>query len=316
MSWAAAAAAWPRLLLAADDYPSRPIRLIVSSAAGSSPDVIARLVSAEMSFLLRQQIVVENRVGASSIIGINAVAKSIPDGYTFGYVTPTVVLNRALQMSLPFDTDRDLQPLIRFGQQPLMIAVSATSAYKTLAQLIDATRGTANRLSYASTGTGSIFHLAAELFFQSTGTSAVHVPYTSGPQAITDLLGGRIDFMFNAVNVLVPQVQAGKLRGLGVSSVHRSAVLPDVPSIREQGVANFEVMTWGGLVAPAEVAPEIVAALNAAANAALATPHVRRTLTESGYEIVGGTALSFKAFLQSELDKWREVVKRAGLQPR
>ena len=316
MSWAAAAAAWPRLLLAADDYPSRPIRLIVSSAAGSSPDVIARLVSAEMSFLLRQQIVVENRVGASSIIGINAVAKSIPDGYTVGYVTPTVVLNRALQMSLPFDTDRDLQPVIRFGQQPLMIAVSATSAYKTLAQLIDATRGTANRLSYASTGTGSIFHLAAELFFQSTGTSAVHVPYTSGPQAITDLLGGRIDFMFNAVNVLVPQVQAGKLRGLGVSSAHRSAVLPDVPSIREQGVANFEVLTWGGLVAPAEVAPEIVAALNAAANAALATPQVRRALTESGYEIVGGTAPSFKAFLQSELDKWREVVKRAGLQPR
>lgn len=316
MSWAAAAAAWPRLLRAADDYPSRPIRLIVSSAAGSSPDVIARLVSAEMSLLLRQQIVVENRVGASSIIGINAVAKSIPDGYTVGYVTPTVVLNRALQMSLPFDTDRDLQPVIRFGQQPLMLAVSATSAYGTLSQLIDAARGTANRLSYASTGAGSIFHLAAELFFQSTGTSAVHVPYTSGPQAITDLLGGRIDFMFNAVNVMVSQVQAGKLRGLGVSSVHRSAVLPDVPSIQEQGVANFEVLTWGGLMAPAEVAPEVVAALNAAANAALATPQVRRTLTESGYEIVGGTAISFKAFLQRELDKWREVVKRAGLQPR
>jgi tripartite-type tricarboxylate transporter receptor subunit TctC len=316
LSCAAAAGAWPGLVLAADDYPSRPIRLIVSSSPGSSPDVIARLIAGEMTQLLRQQVLVENRAGASSIVGINAVAKSNPDGYSIGYVTPTIVLNRALQMPLPFDAERDLQPVVRLGQQPLMLAVSAASPIKTLQQLINEARSDANKLSYASTGAGSIFHLAAELLGQSTGMGAVHVPYTSGPQAITDLIGGRVDFMFNAVNVLVPQVQAGRLRGLGVSSANRSTALPEVPTIQEQGVENFEVMTWGGLVAPAEVGSEIVAILNATVNACLAAPQVRRVLVESGYEIVGGTAQSFKAFLQSELGKWRDVVKRAGLQLR
>ncbi len=314
--WAAGSAAWPGSALAADDYPSRTIRLIVASAPGSSPDVIARLVAAEMSLRLRQQVVVENRVGASSIIGTNMVAKSGPDGYTVGYVTPTLVLNRVLQMPVPFDADRDLQPVIRFGHQPLVLAVSSASPYATLAEFISAARNPANKLSYASTGLGSIFHLAAELFFQSTGISAVHVPYTAGPQAINDMFGGRIDFMFNALNVIVPQIRSGRLRALGVTSINRSAALPEVPTFAESGVKDCEVLTWGGLVAPAEVPPDAIAVLNAAANAALQASHVRQTLVDSGYEIVGGTSATFKAFLQGELDKWRQVVKRTDFQVR
>lgn len=306
-------AACSRLALAADDYPSRPIRLIVSSAAGSSPDVIARLIAGEMSLQLRQQVVVDNRVGASSIIGTAALARSDPDGYTLGYVTPTFVLNRALNFRTPFDAERDFEPVIRFGHQPLMLVVSGTSPYKHLPQLIDAASGGVDKLTYASTGQGSIFHLAGELFCQSTRTHAVHVPYTSGPRAINDLIGGQVDFMFNAFNALLPHVQAGRLRGLGVSSVARSPLSPGVPTIVEQGVANFEVLTWGGLVAPAAVPPKVTALLNATANAALATPHVQRTLTETGYEIVGGSASGFKAYLQDELNKWREVVRRSHL---
>jgi tripartite-type tricarboxylate transporter receptor subunit TctC len=314
--WAVGSAASPWSALAADEYPSRAIRLIVASAPGSSPDVIARLVGAEMSLLLRQQVVVENRVGASSIIGTNMVAKSVPDGYTVGYVTPTLVLNRALQMPAPFDADRDLQPVIRFGHQPLVLVVSSASPYNTLAEFISAARNPANKLSYASTGLGSIFHLAAELFFQSTGTGAVHVPYTSGPQAINDMLGGRMDFMFNALNVIVPQVRSGRLRALGVSSINRSAALPEVPTLVEQGIKDCEVLTWGGLVAPARVPPDAIATLNAAANAALQALHVRQTLGDSGYEIAGGTPATFRAFLQGELDKWLQVVKRSDIQLR
>jgi tripartite-type tricarboxylate transporter receptor subunit TctC len=315
-AWATVVMAGSRSAWAADDYPSRTIRLIVASAAGSSPDVIARLVAAEMALRLRQQVQVENRVGASSIIGTNVVAKSGPDGYTVGYVTPTLVLNRALQMPLPFDADRDLQPVIRFGHQPLVLAVRATSPYATFAEFISAARNPAKKLSYASTGLGSIFHLAAELFFQSTGTTAVHVPYTAGPQAINDMLGGHIDFMFNALNVIVPQVRSGRLRALAVSSMNRSAALPEVPTLTELVVKDCEVLTWGGLVAPTEVPQDIIAVLNAAANAALQVPHVRQTLVDSGYEIVGGSPATFKAFLQNELDKWRQVVKRSDIQLR
>jgi tripartite-type tricarboxylate transporter receptor subunit TctC len=309
-------AALPWSALAVDDYPSRTIRLIVASAPGSSPDVIARLVAAEMSLRLRQQVQVDNRVGASSIIGTNMVAKAGPDGYTIGYVTPTLVLNRALQMPLPFDADRDLQAVIRFGHQPLVLVVSSASPHLTLAEFINAARGTANKLSYASTGLGSIFHLAAELFFQSTGTSAVHVPYTAGPQAINDMFGGRVDFMFNALNVIVPHIRSGRLRALGVTSMNRSAALPEVPTFSEAGVKDCEVLTWGGLVAPAEVSPEVIGVLNGAANAALQAPSVRQTLVDSGYEVVGGTPASFKAFIQGELDKWRHVVRRADIQVR
>lgn len=309
----AAGTAWSSLAFAANDYPSRPIRLIVSSAAGSSPDVIARLIAAEMSISLQQQVVVDNRAGASSIIGTNVLAKASPDGYTIGYVTPAFVLNRALRSQTPFDADRDFQPVIQCGHQPLMLVVSNDSTYETLPKLIEAASNGSSRLTYASTGQGSIFHLATELFFQSTRTQAVHVTYTSGPQAINDLIGGRVDFMFNAFNTLVPHVQAGRLRGLGVSSVVRSATLAGIPTIIEQGVEKFEVVTWGGLIAPAAVSPDVLVVLNASANTALATPHVQQTLIQTGYEIVGGSALSFGGFMQDELRKWREVVRQSRL---
>ncbi|MEO8523508.1 MAG: tripartite tricarboxylate transporter substrate-binding protein [Caldimonas sp.] len=310
---AGALAAGPSRVFAADAYPSRLVRLIVSSSAGSSPDAIARLVAEEMSVRMGQQMLVDNRPGASTSIGTGAVARSTPDGYTVGYVTPSLVLNRAIGMPLPFDAENDLRAVVQMGYQPVMLARGPSRSFQSVAELVDFARAHPGDLTYASTGPGSILHLAAELFAQSTRTRFVHVPYTSAPQATTDLLGGRIDFMFNAVNALLPNVRAGRLKGLGVSSLTRSVAVPDMPTLDEQGLDHFEVLTWGGFVVPAGVPREVVSYLNATANAALASPAVSRTLTESGYEIVGGSSARFEAFLRSELDKWSEVVKRSGL---
>lgn len=310
---AGAVAAGPAKVFAADVYPSRLVRLIVSSSAGSSPDSIARLVAAEMSAHMGQQMLVDNRPGASTAIGTAAVARSIPDGYTVGYVTPSLVLNRAIGMALPFDAENDLRAVVQMGYQPVMLAQGPSRSFQSVTELVEFSRGHPGELTYASTGPGSILHLAAELFAQSTRTRFVHVPYASAPQATTDLLGGRIDFMFNALNALLPHVRAGRLKGLGVSSLKRSLAVPDMPTLDEQGLDRFEVLTWGGFVVPAGVSREIVSYLNATANAALAAPAVARTLTESGYEIVGGSSARFETFLRSELDKWSEVVRRSGL---
>jgi tripartite-type tricarboxylate transporter receptor subunit TctC len=302
--------------LLAASYPSRPIRLIVSSAAGSSPDAIARLIVTEMAQQLHQPFVVDNRPGASTVIGTNAVAKADPDGYLLGYATPSLVLNPALHTALPYDTERDLEPVIQFGSQPLVLVVSAASAYANLDQLIEAARRQPDRLTCASTGVGSIFHLAAERFGVDTAARLLHVPYTSGPQAITDLIGGQVDCMFNATNALVSHLRAGRLRALAVTSAARAAVLPEVPTVAERIRQPFDVRSWGGLIAPAQTPRDIVAALNDAANAALAAPALLRTLGEGGYEVAGGTPGSFKAFLRDETARWSEVISRSGLQLR
>jgi tripartite-type tricarboxylate transporter receptor subunit TctC len=314
--FALAVALAPHAAQSSGEYPTRPVRLLVPSVPGSSPDVIARLIAADMSTRFKHPLLVENRAGASSIIGINAVAKAAPDGYTLGYVTPTLVLNRVLRLPLPFDADRDLHPVIQFGAQPVVLVVAAASRHRNVAQLMEEARLASGRLSYASTGLGSIFHLSAELLRLHANVGFVHVPYTSGPQAITDLVGNRVDFMFNALNVVLPHVRSGQLRALGVSSLQRSATMPDVPTLAEQGLRLPEVMTWGGMVAPADTPADILELLNESANAALVAPAVRQVLTDSGYEIVGGSAARFKAFLRSELEKWGEVVNRIGPLPR
>lgn len=292
-------------------YPSHAVHLIVGSSPGSSPDVIARLVAAELAQQLKQPVVVENKPGASTSIGIASVAKAPPDGYLIGYVTPSLVLNPALHAAVAFDGERDLEPVVRLGGQPLVLAVNAATPWHDVHALVDdARRG---HLTYASTGAGSIFHLTTARFCAAAGIACVHVPYTSGPQAITELIGGQVDFMFNAVNVLLPHLKSGRLRALGVTSLARSALLPDLATLAEQGIAGIEVVTWGGLVVPSRTPRDVVEALNAAANAALAAPQVRKTLAESGYEIAGGSADGFKAFLRAEKAKWEAIVQASGI---
>ena len=309
----AASTAWPGLAAAAA-YPERPIHLIVSSSAGSAPDAIARLLADGLSSQLGQSVIVDNRPGASTSLGTNAVAKAAADGYWLGYVTPSLVLNRALHATLPFDAERDLQPVVQVGAQPLALAVNAASPYRSLADLIEAAARRPGELTYGSTGPGSIFHLTAELFAQSAGIRLEHIPYASGPQALTDLVSGRIDCMFNAITVLSAQVRANRLLALAVTGHARSRVLPDVPTLAEQQV-DIEVLSWGGLVAPARTPIEIVNTINGAANAALASPALRQALTESGYNVIGGSSTEFRGLLAAELVRWSEVVRRSGLQP-
>jgi len=309
---AVAVTPWAR----AATYPERPVRLILGSAAGSSPDVIARLVARGMAEDLKQPVVVENRPGASTTIALAGVVHAAADGHTIGYVTTAFVLNRALGLEQPFDADAALRPILEIGIQPTLLVVSSRSPYRSLNELVAAARHRPGLITYASTGPGSIFALAAEMLQWTAGVHFLHIPYTQGPQALVDLDAERVDAMFNPLNVVMPHVRDGRLRALGITSARRSRVLPEVPTFAEQGFRGVEVLTWGGLVAPASTPDDRIARLNAAANAALQMPGPRQTLLDSGYDIVGGTEAAFGAFMRQELQKWTEVGARQQAQPR
>ena len=297
-------------------YPDRPVRLILGSAAGSSPDIIARLVARGMADDLKQAVVVDNRPGASTSIGLSAVAHAAGDGHTIGYVTTAFVLNRALGLEQPFDADAELRPILEIGIQPTLLVVSARSPYRSLDELAAAARRQPGLITYASTGPGSILALAAERLLGTAGIRFLHVPSALGPQALVDLESQRVDAMFNPLNAVMPHVRDGRLRALGITNARRSPVMPEVPTFAEQGFREMEVLTWGGLVAPAKTPDDRIARLNAAANAALETPALRQTLLDSGYDLVGGTAAAFGAFMREELRKWSEVGARKQAQPR
>lgn len=307
-----AIACWPRFAIAAT-YPSHPVRLVIGSAAGSSPDAIARLVAEGMSHHLGQPVVVENKPGASTSIGMGQVARSAPDGYLAGYATPALVLNAALHMALPFDAERDLQPVVQFGAQALVWVVGPGSPYETIDEFIGTARRQPEMLSFASTGLGSIFHLAMERICVATGAKLLHVPYLSGPQALTDLMGGAVDCMLNAVNVVLPHLRSGRLRALAITGRHRAPLLPEVPTIAERLVPDFDVQSWGGLVVPARTPRDVVSTLNSAANRALAEPQVIEALSQTGYDIVGGTSDRFRQFLRDESRHWADVIARTGI---
>lgn len=300
---------------AADEasYPSRPLRLVISNAAGSSPDIIGRLLASVIERRLNQHVIVDNRPGASAAIGTHLLARSAPDGYTLGYVTPSLVINRALNPRLPYDTERDLRMVVQVGSQPEVLLTRPTLPCGSVAELIGLAKRLPGQLSYASTGSGGIFHLSAELFRLNAGLDMIHVPYSSGPSAITDILGGRVDLMFNALNAVLPHIRSGQLRALAVTSSRRSHALPDVPTVAEASLPGYEVLTWGGLAVPAAVPDDIVSTLNSHANSALASAEVREALGSAGYEIVGGSAEQFASFVRREQVKWTDVVRRAGV---
>ena len=294
-------------------YPSRFVKLIVSHGAGSSPDLIARQLAAALERRWQHPVVIDNRPGAGGTIGTQLLTRSPSDGYTLGYTTPSLVIQRALGMRLPYDIENDLRMVVQTGVQPAVLLVLPSSPFRSVEELIEHAKRRPGELAYASTGSGGVFHLCAELFRLSAGISLLHVPYSAGPAAMTDMIGGRVDLMFNALNVALPQVRAGRLTALAVTGPRRSVVLPDVPTVAESGLPGYEVLTWGGLAVPAGVPDNIVTALNQHVNAALATPEMRGPLTESGYELVGGTPAQFSAFVRSELLKWTDVVRRAGV---
>ena len=297
---------------AAAAYPERPLRYIMGSAAGGGPDIAVRVVMAQVSRQLGQQIVIDNRPGASGSIGTEAIARATADGYTIGHGNiQTLAIARNL-MKLPYNIERDLQPVIHMYGTPNLLAVTPSLPVKSVRDLIDHARKNPDKLLFASSGSGSSVHVGMELFKQMTGTQMVHVPFRAAVTAITDLTAGRVHVMADNINSIGPHVKAGRLRGLAVTSTKRVPAFSDLPTISEAGVPGFDVQAWAGVMVPAGVAKPIVQRLNAEINKALATPALGEKLPELGLIVVGSTPEQFAAHIKKEAVRWAEVVKRSG----
>lgn len=298
----------------AAEYPDHPIRFIVPSAPGGTPDINARLVAAELNKQMGQQIVVDNRAGGGGIIGAEMIARAVPDGYTIGYgSTPVLATNRFVQTRLPYDPDRDLQKVAQLGSQPNVLTVTLSLPAKSVKELIDYAKKNPGTLSFGSAGNGTSMHLSMELFKLLTGTQMMHVPYKAIQQAITEMISGQLQLICDNIGSILPHIKSGRVRALATGGPRRAPALPDVPTGAEAGVPGFEVTVWGGVVVPRGTPKTIVSKLNAEINKALTAPSVKEKFAAIGYELAGGTPEQFDVFVKNEVVKWADVAKRAGV---
>ncbi len=298
---------------AANDWPTRPLRIIVPFGPGSTPDVFARLISERLSPVLRQPVLVENRIGAGGNVGTDAVAKAAADGYTVGVsITGPLVNNTVLYRSMPYDPFKDLAPVTLGAHRPNVLVVSSALGVETLPQLLDLLRRKPGQFNYASVGAGTVSHLSMELIKARTGTFVVHVPYNASPAAVLSILQGDTHMASLAPLAVMPQVQAGKLKALAVTTRERSVFVPGVPTCREMGLPEIEATAWLGVVAPARTPAPIIARLNAEIVAILKDPAVVEKLRAVYMEPAGGTPAAFAAFMQDELRRWEPVIRRSG----
>ena len=294
-------------------YPERPIRMIVPSAAGGQPDTNSRLVAVELSKQLGQQVVVDNRPGASSSIGFEAMARAQPDGYTIGYGAFPLATNPSLFAKLPYDVNKDFRMVILTNISPNVIAITPALPVNSVSELIAYAKRNPDQLLFGSTGSGGTMHLSIELFKLMTGTRMVHVPYKGMQQVITEIIGGRLQLTSDNVTSVLPHVTSGRLRALGVTGPQRIPLAPDIPTVAEAGVAGYEITAWGGYMAPAGTPGPVVARLNAEINRAIASPAIRDRWVALGIEPVGGTPERFAEHVKKETAKWTDVIKRAGI---
>ena len=298
---------------AAQDFPSRPIRLIVPFAAGSTPDVFARIVGEKASAGLKQPVVIENRPGAGGNTGTDAVAKAAPDGYTMGAsITGPLVNNTVLYKKMPYNPFTDLAPITFGVHQPNVIAVSAALGVGSMPELFALLKKNPGKYNYASIGAGSLSHLSMELIKSLTGTFVVHIPYTSSPAAVTGLIAGDTQIASLAPLAVMPHVATGRLKVLAISTPQRSPLLPNIPTFKETGVLDVVASAWIGLVAPAKTPLAIVERLNREFVAALKDPATAEKLRAQYMEPQPGTPAEFAAYLQEELKRWTPVIKRSG----
>jgi tripartite-type tricarboxylate transporter receptor subunit TctC len=301
------------LAAAAQEYPSKPIRILVGYTAGGAVDVVARTVGQHLSDTLKQPVIVENKPGAGTNIAVKSLIDSQPDGYTLMLTANALAANMALYTPAPFDAEKDVTPVALVGRIPVVIAAGANTPYASLQGLIQAAKAKPGTINYATPGNGSTPHLAMELFTRAAGIQLAHVPYKGGSQAITDVLGGQLPLV--AVNALevVPHVKAGKLRVLAVMSPTRSAMLPDTPTIAESGYAGFEASVWYGLIAPAKTPQPIVDKLYAAVQKALAAPDVQKRISDVGGEVTPGTPAQFGKLIHDERVRYEKLVREANI---
>ncbi|MET3464993.1 tripartite-type tricarboxylate transporter receptor subunit TctC [Variovorax sp. 1133] len=299
--------------IAAETYPARPIKLIVPFPPGGGPDLIAREVATTVTTQQGWTIIIDNKPGSGGNIGMDAAAKAAPDGYTLVMgQTSNMAINPSLYAKLPYNPQKDLTPVGLVASAPLVIAVASNSPYKTLADLMNAAKANPDGINYASSGSGTVAHLATEQLQRIANVKLTHVPYKGAAQGVTDLIGGQIQMYISSVVTLSGHIRNGKMRALAVTSAKRSADLPNVPTVAEAGYKGFEAVTWFGIAAPAGVSKDAVGKLNAAFNKALETPDVRKKLTEQGADVLGGPSEQFAALVRDETVRWAKVVKESG----
>jgi tripartite-type tricarboxylate transporter receptor subunit TctC len=298
----------------AGDYPDHPIRLLVPGAAGGGMDVVARMVATAIGDILKQAVVVENKPGAAGDIAVYQLAKSPPDGYTIALgQTSQLAINPSLYGNLPYDPIRDFVPVVLLADAPNVVVVPANSPYRTLADVVAAAKALPDGMDVTTPGIGTVSHLTAELFARTAGITFRHIPSRGANSALIDVAAGRIPLMLSSIPTSLGLIQNGTLRAIAVSALVRSAVLPDVPTIAEQGYPGFNAGTWYGLLVPAGTPADVVARLNEAGNAALRSPAIVAQVQAEGGVVLGGSSAAFTDKLQLDNGKWSKLIKEAGL---
>jgi tripartite-type tricarboxylate transporter receptor subunit TctC len=308
---AAAAAA----VFAQTGYPSKPVRMVVPSSAGGGTDIVARIMAPELSKRLGQQVVIDNRPGAGTMIGIEVAAKSPPDGYTLLMGLSTLAINSALYKKVPYDPQRDFAPITQAVSSASIIVVHPSVPVKTLKELIAFARARPGQINYASAGTGTYPHMTMELFLSMAKLKMVHIPYKGTAPAMIDMLAGQVATMAATVLTGMPHIRSGRLRPLGITSTARSSVAPEIPTVAEAGLPGYESVQWYGMLAPARTPRDIVNRLYTEASGVLKQPEIKARLASDGADTVGSSPDEFTRYIQSELVKWAKVAREAGIQP-
>ncbi len=301
--------------LQAQEYPSKPIKVLVGYAPGGAVDLVARTLSQSLSASMGQSVVIENKPGAGTNIAVKQLIDSPPDGYTLMVAANALAANMSLYKPQPYDIDKDIAPIAMIGRVPVVIATSADSKYQKLSDLIKAAKSNPDFITYGTPGNGATPHMAMKFFEQAAGISLKHIPYKGGSPAITDLIGGQLDLV--AVNMLevAPHVKSGKLRIVAVMSAKRSPLFPDIPTVAESGFPGFEASVWYSLIAPAKTPPAIVKTLHAQVEKALQSKDMIERLGSVGGEISPGTTAQLNAYLNSERKRYEKLVREANIQP-
>jgi tripartite-type tricarboxylate transporter receptor subunit TctC len=313
---AVSAALLPSLVQAQDKYPSKPITWVCPYAAGGNADSRSRQVAKAMSAILGQPIIIDNKAGAGGNIGTEVIARAKPDGYTIGMGNfAPLAVNHALFKKLNFDPANDVVPIGLIEKGPLILMVRNDSPYKSVKDIVAAAKANPGKLSYASGGIGGSHHLSGALLENAAGIDLIHAPYKSGAAGATDLMGGQVQMMFEQMYSAMPAIKGGRLRALAITSKTRSPLLPDLPTMAEQGFPAIEVLNWQGLIAPKGISPELIRTLNAALNKALQDPEVKDKILSQGNEMGGGTPEVFAALIKTEAPRWGKVVRDAKIEP-
>lgn len=302
------------MVFAAETYPAKTVRMVVPFAAGGSTDLLARNVAQRLNEAWKQPVIVDNRAGGGGIVGSEHVAKSGPDGYTLlvGTVT-THAVAASLYRKLPYDPQRDFAPITEFAFIPQLLSVHPSIPVRSVKDLVTLAKAQPNALTYGTAGSGSASHMAMALFESMAKIKMVHVPYKGTGPALTELLGGHLGLMFDVIMTSLPHTQSGKLRTLAVSSLQRSPIVPQVPTVAESGYPGFEALVWFGLFAPAGTPPDVVRKIQEESARALATPKMRETLNSQGLVVVASTPADFGKRVANEIAKWRKVIQETGI---